>query len=103
MLLSKTTAIVLEKRRKAGDAVIRGTVIARLENSIIRENLHVAEMDCAKARKDVERFERLAAAGAVTTHELEDVQIVLRNVESRIAELKTSSPIPRLSRRQMVL
>ncbi|MDR1022428.1 MAG: efflux RND transporter periplasmic adaptor subunit, partial [Prevotellaceae bacterium] len=88
MVLSKTTAVVLEKHRKAGDAVHRGTVIAQLENSVIRENLRAAEMDCAKARKDVERFERLAASGAVTTRELEDVQIVLRNAESRIAELK---------------
>jgi RND family efflux transporter MFP subunit len=88
MLCSKTTAVVLEKRRKAGDAVRRGTVIAQLENSVIRENLRAAEMDCVKAHKDVERFERLAAAGAVTMRELEDVQIVLRNAESRITELQ---------------
>jgi multidrug resistance efflux pump len=79
---------VQEKYRKAGDAVLKGTVIAQLENSVIRENLRIAEMDYAKARKDEERFERFASAGAATTRELEEAQIALWNTESRIAELK---------------
>jgi RND family efflux transporter MFP subunit len=88
MLFSKTTAVVQEKYRKAGDAVSKGTVIAQLENSVLKENLRIAEMDYAKAHKDVERFQRLASAGAVTARELEDTQIALRNIESRMAELK---------------
>jgi RND family efflux transporter MFP subunit len=88
MLFSKTTAVVQEKYRKAGDAVLKGTVIAQLENSVIQENLRIAEVDYAKAGKDVERFERLASAGAATARELEEAQIALRNTEGRIAELK---------------
>ena len=87
-VLSKTTAAVLKKYRKAGDAVNKGTVIAQLENDVIRENLRIAETDLAKAQKDVERFQKLSASGAVTMRELEETQAALRNVESRIAELK---------------
>jgi RND family efflux transporter MFP subunit len=87
-VLSKTTAVVLKKHKKAGDAVNKGTLIAQLENSVIRENLRIAETDFAKAQKDVERFQKLSASGAVTTRELEETQIALRGVESRIAELK---------------
>jgi RND family efflux transporter MFP subunit len=87
-VLSKTAAVVLKKCRKAGDAVGRGAVIAQLENSVIRENLRIAEMDFSKAQKDVERYQKLAASGAVTTRELEENQIALRNTESRVAELK---------------
>jgi RND family efflux transporter MFP subunit len=36
----------------------------------------------------VERFQKLSASGAVTARELEETQITLRSVESRIAELK---------------
>jgi RND family efflux transporter MFP subunit len=85
---AKTNAVVVKKYKKAGDAVNKGTVIAQLENEVIRENLRIAEMDYAKAQKDVERFQKLAANGAVTTRELEENQIALRNTESRISGLK---------------
>ncbi|MDR1381144.1 MAG: efflux RND transporter periplasmic adaptor subunit [Tannerella sp.] len=87
-VLSRTTAAVLKKHRKAGDAVNKGTVIAQLENGVIRENLRIAETDLARAQKDVERFRRLSASGAVTARELEETQIALRGVESRVSELK---------------
>lgn len=87
-VLSQASAVVLKKYKKAGDAVNKGTVIARLENGVIRENLRIAETDLAKAQKDVERFQKLASAGAVTVRELEETQITLRSTESRISELK---------------
>jgi RND family efflux transporter MFP subunit len=87
-VFSKTTAVVLKKNKRAGDAVSKGTVIAQLENGVIRENLRIAEADFVKAQKDVQRYQKLAASGAVTTRELEETQIILRNIESRIAELK---------------
>ena len=65
-----------------------GELIAQLENHVIRENLRLSELDFAKAEKDVERFQNLASIGAVTLRELEDAQIVLRTVESRITDLQ---------------
>ncbi|MDR1201784.1 MAG: efflux RND transporter periplasmic adaptor subunit [Tannerellaceae bacterium] len=86
-IYSKAQAVVVKKYKKAGDTVTKGTLIAQLENSVIKENLRIAEMDYAKAGKDVERFQNLAAADAVTTRELEENQLVCRSAESRIAEL----------------
>jgi RND family efflux transporter MFP subunit len=87
-IYSKGDGVALKKYRKKGDAVKKGSVIAQLENSVIRENLRIAELDFAKAQKDVARYQTLAEAGAVTRRELEEVQIALRNTESRIVELK---------------
>ena len=87
-IYSKAHALVVKKYKKAGDAVRKGTVIAQLENAVIRENLRFAEQDLAKAQKDVTRFRNLAGVEAVTLRELEDAQIALRTVESRITELK---------------
>jgi RND family efflux transporter, MFP subunit len=87
-LYSKAHAVVSKKYRKAGDAVSKGTIIAQLENAVIKENLQLAEQDLAKANKDVTRFQNLASIEAVTQRELEDTQIALRGIESRIAELK---------------
>ncbi|NDV56709.1 efflux RND transporter periplasmic adaptor subunit [Bacteroides sp. 519] len=85
---SKAQGVVVRKHRKAGDVVNRGTLIAQLENNVIRENLRLSELDFVKAKKDVERFQSLASIGAVTLRELEDAQITLRTIESRITELK---------------
>ena len=87
-MYSKAHAVVLRKHKKAGDAVSKGTLIAQLENTVIKENLRLAEQDFAKAEKDVARFQNLAAIEAVTQRELEETQIALRSLESRIAELK---------------
>ena len=87
-IYSKAHAVVTKKYKKAGDAVSKGTLIAQLENGVIKENLRLAEQDLAKAEKDVTRFQNLTSIEAVTIRELEDVQIALRGIESRIAELK---------------
>lgn len=88
VIYSKAQGVVVKKHKKAGDIVSRGTVIAQLENNVIQENLRLSELDFVKAEKDVKRFQNLVSIGAITVRELEDVQIALRSMESRIAELK---------------
>lgn len=85
---SKAQGIVIKKYKKTGDVVSRGTVIAQLENNVIRENLRLSELDLTKAKKDVERYQNLASIGAVTVRELEESQITLRSIESRITDLQ---------------
>ncbi len=88
VVYSKVQGVVVRKHKKVGDIVSRGTLIAQLENHVIRENLRLSELDFAKAKKDVERFQNLASIGAVTLRELEDAQITLRTIESRITDLQ---------------
>lgn len=85
---SKAQGIVIKKYKKVGDAVSRGAIIVQLENNVISQNLRLSELDFAKAKKDVERFQNLASIGAVTVRELENAQIALRTIESRIADLQ---------------
>ena len=87
-IYSKAHAVVSKKHKKAGDAVSKGTIIAQLENAVIKENLRLAEQDLAKAQKDVTRFHNLASIEAVTLQELENAQIALRGIEGRITEMK---------------
>lgn len=88
MVLSKAQGIVTKKNKKLGDVIPKGSVIAQLENSVVRGKLRAAEEDCMKAKKDVERYLRLVNSGAVTIRELEENELTLRNVENRITELK---------------
>jgi len=87
-IYSKSQGIVMKKYREVGDSVDKGAVIAQLENNVIRENLRLSELDLEKAQKDVKRFRKLASIGAVTVRELEESQLTLRTVESRMVDLQ---------------
>ncbi|MDR1526886.1 MAG: efflux RND transporter periplasmic adaptor subunit [Dysgonamonadaceae bacterium] len=88
IVTSKTQGVVLAKYRKTGDRVTKGTPIAKVEDRLILESLRVAESNCAKAKKDVERYESLQKVGAVTRSETEAVQLALKNAEQQVFDLK---------------
>ncbi len=80
--------VVMKKGVDVGDRVTKGCVIAQIENDVINENLRLSYLDLQKAQTDVDRYKRLAAMGAVTLQELENTEIALRGIESRIIDLK---------------
>jgi RND family efflux transporter MFP subunit len=88
VLYSKVQGIVLNKYKKAGDHVNKGTLIAQVENSVIRESLSLAKMNLANAGTDVERYKKLAEAGAVTQREYEAILITCREAQRAVAELQ---------------
>ncbi|MDR2774904.1 MAG: efflux RND transporter periplasmic adaptor subunit [Tannerella sp.] len=87
-LYSKVQGIVLKKYKKAGDAVSKGMVIAQVENSVAGELLGLAEQNLANAAKDVERYKKLAEAGAVTQREYEAILVTCREAQRNVTELK---------------
>jgi RND family efflux transporter MFP subunit len=87
-LYSKVQGIVLEKYKKTGDRVSKGTPIAQVENSVIKETLALAEMNLTNAAVDVERYKKLADAGAVTQREYEALLITHREAQRAVTELK---------------
>jgi RND family efflux transporter, MFP subunit len=88
LIVSKAQGIVLSKYKKAGEWVTKGMLIAKIEDNVIYENLRLAELNFAKALKDVERYHSLVAVDAVTKTEVENVEIAMRNAESVVIELK---------------
>jgi RND family efflux transporter MFP subunit len=87
-LYSKAQGVVTDKHKKAGDRVGKGTVIAQVENSVIRESLGLAKMNLENAETDVERYKKLADAGAVTQREYEAVLITCREAQRTVTELQ---------------
>ncbi|GHV19994.1 MexH family multidrug efflux RND transporter periplasmic adaptor subunit [Bacteroidia bacterium] len=88
VLYSKVQGIVLNKYKKAGDHVNKGTVIAQVENNVIKESLSLAKMNLANAETDVERYKKLAEAGAVTQREYEAILITYREAQRAVTELQ---------------
>jgi len=88
ILYSKVQGIVTNKYKKAGDRVNKGTVIAQVENNVVKESLSLAKMNLANAATDVERYKKLADAGAVTQREYEAILVTYRETQRTVTELQ---------------
>jgi RND family efflux transporter MFP subunit len=86
---------VLQTNAEVGQRVTRGTLLARIDDTGIqdaflsaRSAVSTAEQSAAIARRNLERSERLAAAGAVAERDLEEARIALTTAESQLADAK---------------
>jgi RND family efflux transporter MFP subunit len=87
-LYANAQGAVTKKYKKAGDRVSKGIAIAQVENSVVRESLSLAKMNLANAETDVERYKKLADAGAVTQREYESMQLSYREARRAVTELQ---------------
>lgn len=86
---------VLETRAEPGQRVARGTVLARIDDSAIRDawlsarsGVTTAEQSAEFARRNVERSERLAQAGAIAERELENARVAATSAEALLADAR---------------
>lgn len=70
-----------------GDAIKKGQILAKVDAVSLNSQLQSANTSYTKAQKDVERYERLEKAGAVSQSQLEDVRIQLENARANIAQI----------------
>ncbi|MDR0288055.1 MAG: efflux RND transporter periplasmic adaptor subunit [Clostridiales bacterium] len=87
-LYSKAHGVVLKKYKKVGDAVSKGTVIAQVENNVVKESLSLAKMNLANMEIDAERYKKLAEGGAVTQREYEAILVAYREAQRAVTELQ---------------
>ena len=95
-LRAEVSAVVLEVLKENGDAVKRGDLIVRLDQTSIRDSLTAAEASLRAAEQAYEQAERqfqrmstLSQTGVVSTQQVEDVEIRRNSAQSDRAEAKT--------------
>lgn len=71
-----------------GSYVQKGQMIAKIDDTGIRSQLATAEASLAKAQKDVERYERLLTAGAVSQLQLEEVRLNFQNMQTNVTAIE---------------
>jgi RND family efflux transporter MFP subunit len=86
---------VLETNAEEGERVARGQVLARLDETSIRDaflgarsGLTTAEMNARTATRELERMERLAEAGAIAERDLEQARNGATAAASMLADAK---------------
>jgi RND family efflux transporter MFP subunit len=90
---AETTGPVRESRVEAGQRVKAGAVLARLDDTALRDAFlsaraafRSAEVAMADARRDLERDERLHQAGAVSDRALEQSRTRVATAEAALAD-----------------
>jgi membrane fusion protein, multidrug efflux system len=92
---AEVSGSVLRTYAEAGQAVRQGTVVARLEDAAVRDTylsaksgVRAAESAFDLAKRNAERTERLAQAGAVAQRDLESARVTADNAEGALADAK---------------
>lgn len=82
-LLSETQGRVLEVKTENGMHISKGTLLAQVDDELLRANYKLAESSFEKTKKDNERYEALYKEGNVSINDLENVRISLKNAEAQ--------------------
>lgn len=92
---AETNGPVVQAQAEAGQRVKAGTVLARLDNTSLRDAFlsaraaaRSAEIALADAQRDLERDERLGEAGAVSPRQVERSRSSVAAAEAAVADAK---------------
>ena len=83
IVISQTQGEVKEVHYELGDYVKKGSLIVQVDNEMLMAQFKLAEANYEKAKKDIERFERMAEVDGVTRDQLEQMQLNLKNSEAQ--------------------
>ena len=92
---AEVSGTVLEVHVDDGESVTKGTPLLRIDDSVLRDAflsarsaMRTAEQAAVVARRNAERSEKLAAAGAIAERDLEQARWNAMNAESGLADAR---------------
>lgn len=104
-LRAEISAVVLQVLKENGDAVRRGDILVRLDQTSIRDNLQSAEANARNATlaldqagRNLQRLKTLRASGMTSLQALDDAEVRLNAAQS---ELSASQARAVLARQQL--
>jgi membrane fusion protein, multidrug efflux system len=95
-LRAEVAAVVLQVLKENGDAVRKGDLLVRLDDTAIRDSLNSAEASeraatqaYAQAQRQLQRLSTLRESGMVSTQAVEDAEVLRNNVQSELQATKS--------------
>lgn len=100
MVVSETIGRVVSIHTKVGQTISKGGLIAKVDDELKIANLHQAEANYEKAKKDFERAESLVAVKSMTDAQYDAFKLAMKSAESsltiakrQVADTRIVSPI----------
>ncbi|MHA6249971.1 efflux RND transporter periplasmic adaptor subunit [Pontibacter sp. CAU 1760] len=99
-LMSETQGQIQRVLKRKGDKVKAGELLLQVENNTMAADLATAQTNAEKAKRDLERFENLAAGDAITKRQLEDARLAVKSTQGqlvaarqRLSKTRITAPI----------
>jgi RND family efflux transporter MFP subunit len=83
-LLSETQGQIQKVIKRKGDKVKAGELLIQVESNTMAADLATAQTNAEKAKRDLERFENLAAGDAITQRQLEDARLAAKSTQAQL-------------------
>ena len=101
-LRAEASAVVLEVLKDNGDAVRRGDLLVRLDETAIRDNLNAAEesarnagFQLEQAKRNLERLKTLRASGMATLQAIDDAEIRANSAQNEVSAANSRAVLAR--------
>jgi membrane fusion protein (multidrug efflux system) len=101
-LRAEVSAVVLQVLKENGEAVKRGDVLVKLDETAIRDSLNSAEASARasaqafeQAERQVERLKTLRASGMTSLQSLDDAEVRRNAAQSEVAAARTRAVLAR--------
>ncbi|WP_421895360.1 efflux RND transporter periplasmic adaptor subunit [Marinoscillum sp.] len=83
-LISETQGTVRRVEVKEGDRVMKNDPILKIDDASLQAQYTSAVASYDKAKKDLERYQKLETTGSVSKQQIEEVALVVRNAEANL-------------------
>ncbi len=87
-LIAEAQGTIRYIKVEEGDAVKKGDIIAKVDATSVNSQLATSKASLKKAQKDLERYQRLEKAGAVSELQKEEAQLAVDNAKANLASVK---------------
>lgn len=87
-LMSETQGQVKRVRKRKGDRVRAGELLLQVEANTMNADLNTVQANYEKAKRDLARFENLAAGEAITRRQLEDARLAVKTYEGQLVNAR---------------
>jgi RND family efflux transporter MFP subunit len=87
-LMSETQGQIKQVLKRKGDRVRAGEVLLRVEATTMNADLNTAQANFEKAKRDLGRYENLAAGEAITKKQLEDARVAVKTAEGQLVSAR---------------
>jgi len=83
-LISETQGTVRRVEVKEGDRVMKNDPLLKIDDASLQAQHTSAHASYEKAKKDLERYEKLETTGSVSKQQIEEVALAVRNEEANL-------------------
>lgn len=87
-IIAETQGRITQLNIEEGQLIGKGQLVAKIDDTNIQSQLAMTTASMEKAKKDVERYERLVKAGAISQQQYEEVKLGYQNAQSNVTSIE---------------